>query len=240
MDAREFAQLAAQFDAAETPAATADEVVEQGRLLLGADHAGISLIETRHRLRTVGTDDPVVLKADGLQYSLEEGPCYYGAWNSDTLSSDRIDADERWPSWGREAAKLGLVSALAGELSGMDGRRLGCLNLYWQSPREFSRDDRSYVQIFTTHAAIALASSLRDAQLNIALDARKVIGQAQGILMERHALRAEQAFDVLRRYSQDHNIKLREVAEFLVSHRELPTSRAEYEARLPETTAAEG
>ena len=49
------------------------------------------------------------------------------------------------------------------------------------------------------------------------------IGQAQGILMERHGLDGDRAFEVLRRYSQDHNIKLRDVATHLSETRQLPT-----------------
>lgn len=222
MDALDFARLAAELDAANGPDGTAEEVVEQGRATLGADYAGITLIASRMRLRTVGTTDPIVLEADRLQGELHEGPCMDSAWSDETLASSRIGADTRWPIWGPRVAALGLASTVAGQLTDTNGRRIGCLNLYWTTAQNFSADDRSYVQIFTTHAAIALSSSMRDAQLNTALDARKVIGQAQGMLMERYSLRPDQAFEVLRRYSQDHNIKLREVAQFLVTHRELP------------------
>jgi AmiR/NasT family two-component response regulator len=40
---------------------------------------------------------------------------------------------------------------------------------------------------------------------------------AQGVLMERHGLTEESSFEVLRRYSQIHNIKLREVAVQLLA-----------------------
>jgi len=56
-----------------------------------------------------------------------------------------------------------------------------------------------------------------------AIDARKLIGQAQGILMERFDLDDERAFEVLRRYSQNTNTKLNEVARALVHTRTLPT-----------------
>ena len=40
--------------------------------------------------------------------------------------------------------------------------------------------------------------------------------------MERFDLSADQAFSVLRRYSQDRNLKLRAVAEEMIASRELP------------------
>jgi AmiR/NasT family two-component response regulator len=49
-----------------------------------------------------------------------------------------------------------------------------------------------------------------------------VIGQAKGILMERHGYDADRAFDALRRASQHLNIKLRDIADTLARrHREL-------------------
>jgi AmiR/NasT family two-component response regulator len=61
-----------------------------------------------------------------------------------------------------------------------------------------------------------------EAQLRQALAMRDVIGQAQGILMERDRISARQAFDVLRRASQHLNIKLRDVAQALVDTGEDP------------------
>jgi hypothetical protein len=49
-----------------------------------------------------------------------------------------------------------------------------------------------------------------------AIDGRNLIGQAQGILMERYQLTAEQAFALLRRYSQAQNVKLAILALQLV------------------------
>jgi AmiR/NasT family two-component response regulator len=80
----------------------------------------------------------------------------------------------------------------------------------------------AFVSIFARDAAIALAESLRETGLYMGMDGRKLIGQAQGLLMERHGLDATEAFEVLRRYSQDHNIKLRYVAEQLLAARQLP------------------
>ena len=59
-------------------------------------------------------------------------------------------------------------------------------------------------------------------QLQQAVATRDVIGQAKGMLMERHGLDADRAFAVLVRYSRDTNTRLRDVAEALVTTRSLP------------------
>ena len=50
-----------------------------------------------------------------------------------------------------------------------------------------------------------------------ALRTRKVIGQAIGIVMERYSLNEDRAFQFLVRLSQSGNVKLRTVADDLVS-----------------------
>ncbi|MGH3480463.1 MAG: ANTAR domain-containing protein, partial [Nocardioidaceae bacterium] len=117
---------------------------------------------------------------------------------------------------------LGVACLLAVEFTNADDGRAGSINLYWRRPRCFQADDVAFAYIFARHAAVALEHSLELAGLNVALDGRKLIGQAQGILMERYGLDEKQAFEVLRRYSQGHNLKLRQVAEYLVSTRQLP------------------
>lgn len=223
--ALEFAQLAAAMHVAPTPAQTAEEAVAFARDQLGADRAGITLIRSRNRLQTVAPTDQIVVQVDLLQYELAQGPCRDTAWQGDTLVSPDIATDARWPLWGPKAAALGVASALSVELASNTGRRLGAVNLFWGEGRTFSRDDVSFAHVFARHAAVALSASLEEAQLNVALDGRKRIGQAQGILMERYNLDQDHAFEVLKRYSQDHNLKIREVAEQLITTRALPPRR---------------
>ena len=74
------------------------------------------------------------------------------------------------------------------------------------------------------HAALALGKVQDSEHLLRAMDSRKLIGQAQGILMERFQLDDDGAFAVLRRYSQDKNLKLHDVARLVVDTRRLPGS----------------
>ncbi|GAA2741244.1 hypothetical protein GCM10009868_06830 [Terrabacter aerolatus] len=55
-----------------------------------------------------------------------------------------------------------------------------------------------------------------EANLERAVDSNRLVGQAMGILIERHRIMSEEAFEVLRRTSQDHNVKLREVARRVI------------------------
>jgi len=43
-------------------------------------------------------------------------------------------------------------------------------------------------------------------------------------LMEHYGVDEDRAYEVLRRFSQDHDIKLRDVAAHLIHTRELPTT----------------
>jgi AmiR/NasT family two-component response regulator len=51
-----------------------------------------------------------------------------------------------------------------------------------------------------------------------------VLGQAKGILMERHGLTGAAAFAYLARVSQAENVKVAEIARRFVKTRQLPTA----------------
>jgi AmiR/NasT family two-component response regulator len=78
--------------------------------------------------------------------------------------------------------------------------------------------------VLARHAAIALSRVQDSEDYARAIDSRKLIGQAQGILMERYALDQDRAFEVLRRHSQDSNVKLRDVAQMIVDTSGPPAS----------------
>ena len=220
LDPHEFAELAKALHAAPTTDRTAEEVVGFAVQQMDADHAGIAVLHRRARLQTIAATDPVVREIDALQAEFQEGP--YREDHSEALIVADVRSDPRWPRWGPKAADLGVVSLLAVDFTNSGGRPAGFINLYWRQSRRFQPDDIAFANIFARHAALALSSSLEIAGLSLALDGRKLIGQAQGILMERYGLDDSRAFELLRRYSQDHNLKLREVAEHLVNTRKLP------------------
>ncbi|MBW9207075.1 GAF and ANTAR domain-containing protein [Mumia sp. zg.B17] len=220
LDLQELTDLAVELHAADSPRATAEQVVKYLCELLEMDHAGVEMLRAGGNFETVAATADVVRRADELQRELDEGP-WYSASRDRTLRSNDLAHEARWPRWCAAVTAMDLVSLLAVSLV-HDGRRIGMVSLYSEKPRFFFDDDEALAHLLARHAAIALARAEQEVNLTIALDARKLIGQAQGILMERFGLDERRAFEVLKRYSQHHNLKLRLVAERFVATRRLP------------------
>lgn len=190
---------------------------------LGTGFGGITLIEPGRKFQTVGATHPDVLHADHLQYKLREGPCVDAALESRSLTSSDLAADERWPRWGSEIAALGLNSIVSAELHAR-GQRIGALNMYGTEKAAFRDEDVELAKMFAHQGALALGFVRMEKTLTEAVAGRTLIGQAQGILMERYEIESDQAFAVLRRHSQAHNIRVHEVARQVVDERGLPES----------------
>lgn len=158
-----------------------------------------------------------------LQKELDEGPCLMAIEEGSSFVPPDVRVDERWPKWGSAAAQLGIRSAMSLLLETRD-RHYGALHLYADRADAFDANDMATAMVFARHASIALANAHQEQGLLVALDARKIIGQAQGMLMERLNIDADRAFEVLRRYSQHNNTKLHMVAAWLIEHRGAPVS----------------
>lgn len=215
-----LAELAALSLDDESLDTTAEAVVALAMSTIGCEYAGLTVFG-RKDFRSLAPSDSLVEQADKLQHALRQGPCVQAAWDTDTYVANDLANDPRWPDFGAEVAALGFRSLLATRLAAGE-HTLGALNLYSTRVRDFDDDDRDFARMFASHAAATLMTVRQRENLMTALDARTLIGQAQGILMERFGIDADRAFGVLRRYSQARNVKLRTVAEELVSQRSLP------------------
>lgn len=165
---------------------------------------------------------PLVAIFEQLQVQTGEGPCPDVVAGQDVVEVADFAAERRWPTLTPLAAAAGVRSALAYALS--DGRDpIGALLICSPRPEAFGERERAYGLIFAVHSGLAL-STMRDRSVDLrrmenlrqALASREIIGQAQGILMERERVTAAQAFDRLRDASQRLNVKLRDVAQELV------------------------
>ncbi|GLZ53185.1 GAF and ANTAR domain-containing protein [Actinomycetospora sp. NBRC 106378] len=208
--------------------AVLERIVQAAREVTGVDVVSVTLREDDGFTTPVETD-PVATKADAVQYEVGEGPCVEATVEEGLgyAASSDLAHDSRWTRFGPAAAELGLHAVFAtGMFPGDAHPRLGALNYYSRQVGGLDDVDRDMALIFATHAAIVLqgaraveAAEMRAAQLQEAVRSRDVIGQAKGILMERRGLSADQAFDTLRRTSQELNVKLRDLATTLASRR---------------------
>jgi GAF domain-containing protein len=201
-------------------------VVDLAMGICNCEGASVTLVKADGGMETSASSDSLIEQADDLQYTLSEGPCLRAAEQGGAYLITNTATDDRWPLWGPAVNDLGLRSVLSIHLF-TDRRVLGALNLYYTSISEFSEDEVEVAKVVAAHASVALAKLRSERDLWRAIDSRHLIGQAQGILMERFKLTPEKSFAVLRRYSQQHNIKLHLVAGALIQTGRLPEESAD-------------
>ncbi|TFV52632.1 GAF and ANTAR domain-containing protein [Blastococcus sp. TF02A-35] len=176
-----------------------------------AEDASISYVIGRQKIQPRASTSALPEEVDALQERVRQGPCLDATWQQEVVRVDDVAGDGRWPLFGREAAAMGVGSMVCFQLF-VEGTRMGALNLYARTPDAFDEESEHLGRMLAAHAAVAMAGAEHERHLRVAVDSRDLIGQAKGILMERHKLTADQAFGVLARVSQELNRKLVEVA----------------------------
>lgn len=216
-----FSRMALELQDEPTAERTVERIAEFAMVATACDDAGIMLVHGRRQIETAAATSSRVAESHNLQIVHDQGPCLDAIEGVAIYLSEDVAIDDRWPLWGPAVAELGMRSVLSIRLA-TRARRYGSLNLYADRVNAFDDDDVAVAAIFVSHASVALAAAHNEEGLQSAIDARNLIGQAQGVLMERFDLDADRAFEFLRRQSQDRNVKLRDVAEWVVVHRTEP------------------
>ncbi|MET7391012.1 GAF and ANTAR domain-containing protein [Streptomyces sp. NPDC005529] len=219
-----LADMARDLLAQESVKDTLDRIVEHASVLInGCDEAGILTVR-RGEVSALAATSDVVRMADRIQQDLREGPCFDAVTERQQLYAieDLRRPHEKWSRFAPELRKLGMGSMM-GFLLFTEDDELGALNVYSHRPNMFDETAQRAGWILASHAAVALSAARTHQQLAHALETRHEIGEAMGILMERHGLSEDNAFNVLKKASQDHNIKLREIARKVCETGERPT-----------------
>ncbi|RBY87987.1 antitermination regulator [Blastococcus sp. TF02A-30] len=180
------------------------------------------------RFSTVAASDDLAVALDQFQYRGEEGPCVAAASTGRLSLLPDTHRPDAWQEFGAHAAASGCSSVLSMPLPVQEGVG-GALNVYARAAAPADQATRDLVSRFAAYAVVPVSNMFlyraaveRAEHLEAALDSRAVIDQAKGILMERHKLTADQAFQVLARVSMETNTKVREVAVRFVETGELP------------------
>jgi GAF domain-containing protein len=225
--ADQVAVLARELATQPDLASTLQAIVERAsRSIDGAEFAAITVKTSGgDTYRTVASSDELPVQVDQLQYDAGQGPCLTALEQTATCWSDDVAIDKRWPVFGPAAEKLtGVRSMLSHPLFLEEDDSLGALNLYSKKPAAFTEDSMSALIVLATHSAIAMARAAAQEQshnLKLALTSNRTIGIAIGILMTKHLITSDQAFDALRVASQHAHRKLADIAYDVVHTGEL-------------------
>ena len=196
----------------------------------GCDAVGVTVV-MEDRPRTAAYTTAGTLEIDAVQYAVGDGPCLDAFRNGRENLVDFTGGEERWPAF-MEGCHPGAVQSLLALPLVSEGRRYGALNLYGNEPHAFDHTELQLARLAAGRAADALAAAVMLAgareiagQMEQAMASRAVIEQAKGVLMGRHQIDETVAFELLRRQSQEQNLKLRSLAAQIVS--EVRSSRSE-------------
>jgi GAF domain-containing protein len=191
------------------------------QVLPAARESSITLL-VDGRPHTPVSSGRLALELDEVQYGLGMGPCLHSASTGEFVEIPDTGTEPRWAEYCRAAAARGNGSSFSVPLPVQD-RVSGAMNVYAGAPHAFDEAARSAATRFAPYVAVAVSNvqayqSAREtaANLQVALESRATIEQAKGILMERHRLTPDQAFQALVMVSMRSNTKVRDIADRLV------------------------
>jgi GAF domain-containing protein len=211
--------LVRRYDTAEA----LHELTEEAGQFLDLPGAGITVADPEGRLHFAAARNDSTLRLEHAQEELQDGPCSDAYRTGQIVTSNDLHHEPRWPEFTRRAIEEGML-AVAGIPMGLDEHRLGALNVYAATRRNWTADELSAAQVFADMAtSYLLNASEREratqvqAQLRAALDSRVVIEQAKGMLAATYHISVDAAFERLRRHARNHNASVRGVAEAVVN-----------------------
>ena len=213
---------------AETVRAGASEAPEHGLRMLvelairsGPWNAGgITAVARNGVPRAVTHVGERALACGAAQHDLGEGPGIDAlATGAAQVGADLV-ACPRWPRWSAVALAAGVQAALSVRL--YTAETIGTLDLHAARPAAVDPVAARNAELVAAHASVLLSALTTRLNLEKAISTRTLIGQAQGVLMHRYGLTPRGAFDLLRRISQQRNIRIAVLAESLVTGGTVP------------------
>jgi GAF domain-containing protein len=188
-------------------------------LISGVDTAGVLLVGKGNTFESLAGVSELPHQLDELQMRFDEGPCRQAALRDVMVRTDDFRKEDRWPQYSPACVELGVLSGLSFKLY-TDDRTAGALNFFGFQPNMWDEEAETVGTVLAAHAASAILSSRQETQLKSALSTRDRIGQAKGIIMERYKVDDVKAFDMMRRLSQDGNVRLVDIAQQVIDTRD--------------------
>ncbi|WP_286960262.1 MULTISPECIES: GAF and ANTAR domain-containing protein [Arsenicicoccus] len=187
-------------------------------LVDGCDRAAI-LLRDRERLTSVAATDPIAKGIDELEVSIGDGPCLDAILDEAVQFDPDLSTPTAWPELAARVVADTPVRGMIGCRLLIDGTKVGALDLFSDTPGALTQRSVDQSAILASLASVAIMTVRargEAANLTKALDNSRAIGKAVGLIMAARKIDDEQAFQVLRRTSQELNLKLSLVAEEIV------------------------
>lgn len=186
----------------------------------GCDHASL-LMKRNDRYVTVGASSKLANHVDDLERRANDGPCIDAIEEETPQIEPDLTKPNQWPNFAARLVEETPVRGAMGFRLLIDKRKAAALNLFSETPNLFDSEAAGRAAVLAAFASVAInaiaqgedASSLRRGLLS-----NREIGKAVGLLMAFHQISDDDAFGMLRKASQDMNIKLADVARQVVDH----------------------
>lgn len=172
---------------------------------------------------TIASSDEIAAELEQAQDVAGEGPRAEAISTGNTVHVTEAALLDKWPAWRDLALARGIRRCLSLPMIAKD-ETLGAVTLYASTEAPFSVEDRRAAELFAGYATGSLMIAIRLAEmaeltghLETALESRAVIDQAKGIIMAEQRCTAAEAFTILRKASQNQNLRLRHLAAQIVA-----------------------
>lgn len=216
-----FAELAETVYVGDSPDDVLGNVCTAAPLVVpGCDHATV-MSRRNEGFETIAASDEIGRRIDQAELDLMDGPCVDAIIEHTPQLLSDLSTDGPWPklrAW--VLTNTPVRGAMAYRLLTVESK-VGALNLFSDTAGAFTADSADFAAIFAAFASVAItaANEHRHASdLRAGLESNREIGKAIGLLMAFHGITDEEAFEVLRRHSQETNVRVAEIADRLVAH----------------------
>ena len=204
------------------------EVVHTTHTMFGVDGAGLMLVDDEQHLRKVAASDDRFGHLEDLQIRHQEGPCIDAFDARELISAEDLGSEQRWPKFSEAAVARDVRAVLASPLP-YNQAAVGVVAVLSEQRHPWSPEGELALLAFTDLAALFIASMMQGerqselaGQLQGALDSRKVIEQAKGVLMGKNGISARDAYEQLRARARSERRKLSAVCAEIVASAERP------------------
>ena len=193
-------------------------------VVTGCDHASL-LVRRDGRYVTAGASDGIAQRIDDMERLAGDGPCVDAIEEETPQIETDLTVPNQWPQLAATIIAETPVRGAMGFRILVDKRKTGALNLFSDKAGVFDTESAGQAIVLASFASVAINAVAQGedvSTLRRGLLSNREIGKAVGMLMMLHGVDEQSAFDILRRYSQDLNIKLADVARSVIDSRGKP------------------